>query len=267
MFINPVKKNIADGKVVLGSSVPDASEVVAKLTINTGIDFLWIDLEHRPYGPHEVRWIPILCRQAGCSAMIRVPGLDPMWIKKALDIGASTIMVPQINTADEARQAVEYAKYPPEGSRGISPMWTIMMDVAWEDYLPVANRETAVVVQIETPEGMHNLDEIAKVEGVDVVFAGPADLSASLGVIGQFHHPTLLKYLAEFPKRVAEHGKPSGITYMALAPCLKAYEQGYRFINAGSVAHLGIDGLSAGLAQLRGMDKTTSDSQCDQRQS
>ena len=254
MFINPIKKNFETGKVVLGSNAPDASDFVAKLTINTGIDFLWIDLEHRPYGPHEVRWMPILCRQAGCSPMIRVPGLDPMWIKKALDIGANTIMVPQVNTADEAKRAVEYAKYPPEGSRGISPMWTVMMDVAWEDYLPVANQETAVVVQIETPEGMQNLDEIAKVDGVDVVFAGPADLSASLGVIGQFQHPKLQEYLADFPKRVAEHGKPAGITFMALDPCLKAYEQGYRFINVGSAVHLGIDGLSAGLKQIRDMD-------------
>ncbi|MBC8288874.1 MAG: hypothetical protein H8E37_01020, partial [Planctomycetes bacterium] len=125
MFINRIKKNFEDGKVVLGSNVPDASDFLAKLTINTDIDFLWIDLEHRPYGPHEVRWMPILCRLAGCSPMIRVPGLDPMWIKKALDIGASTIMVPQVNTADEAKRAVEFAKYPPEGSRGISPMWTV----------------------------------------------------------------------------------------------------------------------------------------------
>ena len=98
------------------------------------------------------------------------------------------------------------------------------------------------------------LDEIAQVEGVDVVFAGPADLSASLGVIGQFAHPKLQEYLAEFPKRVAEHDKPAGITFMALDPCLKAYEQGYRFINVGSAAHLGIEGLSAGLKQIRELD-------------
>jgi len=258
MFENRVKTCFSEGRVAVGTAVPDASDIIAKLAINCDIDFLWIDLEHRPYGTYEVRWMPILCRQAGCSAMIRVPGLDPMWIKKALDIGANTIMVPQINTADEAKRAVEYAKYPPQGSRGISPLWTMLMDVSWDDYLPVANQETGLVLQIESPKGMANLDEIAAVEGVDVVFAGPADLSASLGVIGQFGHPKLQEYLADFPKRVAEHGKPAGITFMTLDPCLKAYEQGYRFINVGSIAHLGIEGLTAGLKKVRDLDETAS---------
>ena len=121
--------------------------------------------------------------------MVRVPGLDPIAIKKALDIGASTVMVPQVGTEDEAKRAVEYAKYPPQGSRGITPTWTTFLDVSWDDYLPAANDETCVIVQIESPQGIANLDAIAAVEGVDVVFAGPADLSASLGVIGQLQHP------------------------------------------------------------------------------
>ena len=148
MFENRVKHRLGEGRAVWGVSVPDASDIVAKMTLDCDIDFLWIDLEHRPYGTHEVRWIPILCRQAGCTPMIRVPGLDPNWIKKALDIGANTIMVPQINTAEEARLAVEYAKYTPDGSRGVSPLWTTFMHVSWPDYLPVANQETCVIVQI-----------------------------------------------------------------------------------------------------------------------
>ena len=163
MFSNRIKKLLAEGRLALGAGMFDASEQVAKLTIDCDIDFLWIDLEHRSYGTHEVRWLPILCRQADCAPMIRVPGLDSSWIKKALDIGANTIMVPQINNADEAKRAVEYAKYPPAGSRGITPMWTMLMNVDWDDYLPVANEETGVIVQIETPEGIDNLDAIAAV--------------------------------------------------------------------------------------------------------
>ena len=87
-----------------------------------GIDFLWIDLEHRSYEVDAVKWQPVLCRMAGAACMVRVAALEPDLIKKALDIGANTIMVPQINTAEEARRAVEYAKYPPDGSRGVSPM-------------------------------------------------------------------------------------------------------------------------------------------------
>ena len=251
MFVNRIKQQLAGGRAAWGAGLPDASDLIAKQTVDCDIDFLWIDLEHRPYGPQEVRWVPVICRQAGCAPMIRVPGLDSSWIKKALDIGANTIMVPQVNTADEAKRAVEYAHYPPQGSRGISPMWTALMNVTWEEYLPQANQETCVIVQIESPQGMENLDAIAAVEGVDVVFAGPADLSASLGVIGQFDHPDLQRYLAEFPSRVAEHGKPAGITFNTLEPCRTAYEQGYRFINVGTVVHHGIAGLTSGIAELR----------------
>lgn len=253
-FENRIKERIAADRTAWGAAAPDGSEMIAKMTVNCDVDFFWIDLEHRPFNAHEVRWLPIICRRAGVAPMIRVPGLDAIWIKKALDIGANTIMVPQVNTADEAKRAVEYAKYPPEGSRGITPLWTLQMDIAWEDYLPVANEETAVVIQVETPQGMENLDAIAAVEGVDVVFAGPADLSASMGIIGQFQHPQLLEYLADFPARVAEHGKPAGITFNDLAPARRAYDEGYRFINIGTIAHHGVTGLTAALAELRALE-------------
>jgi len=186
--------------------------------------------------------------------MIRVPGLDSNWIKKALDIGASTIMVPQVDTAEQARLAVEYCKYPPEGSRGVSPLWPMMMDVDWGDYLPVANAETAVVVQIESPLGLENVDEIAAVEGVDVVFAGPQDISASLGLIGQPRHPDVVKILDGFPERVARFGKPAGITDVGLEHALHWQERGYRFINIGTIAHMGIDGVTEALKRLRNGD-------------
>lgn len=251
MFVNKVKQQLAQGKAAWGASLPDASDLIAKLTINTGVDFLWIDLEHRPFDIYEVRWVPPLCRMKGCTCLVRVPGLDPMQIKKALDNGASAIMVPQINNAEEARLAVQYAKYPPQGTRGVSPLWPIFLDVSNEDYLPAANDETCVVVQIESPDGIRNLEAIAAVEGVDVVFAGPLDLSASLGHIGQTGHPEVQKFLEEFPRRVARCGKASGITLLGYEPCRRAYEQGYRLINIGNLAYQGTIGLTADLQRLR----------------
>jgi 4-hydroxy-2-oxoheptanedioate aldolase len=251
MFENPVKKLLQGGQAAWGASLPDASDIIAKFTVNTGVDFLWVDLEHRPYEVDAVRWVPIICRQKGCACLVRVAGLDPLGIKKALDIGANCIMVPQVNTAEEARRAVEYAKYPPQGTRGVSPLWTFFMDVAWDDYLPAANEETCVVVQIETPQGVRNLDEIAAVEGVDVVFAGPMDLSASLGHSGKIGHPDVQAFLADFPGRVSAHGKAAGITFGEFDPCVKAYRQGYRFIAFGSVLGQGTRGLKADLEKLR----------------
>jgi 2-keto-3-deoxy-L-rhamnonate aldolase RhmA len=251
MFESKVKRLLAQGQPAWGASLPDASELIAKLTVDTGVDFLWIDIEHHPFDTFEVRWIPMVCRQKGCVPLVRVAGLDPQQIKKALDIGASAIMVPQVNTADEARLAVQYAKYPPQGTRGVSPLWPIFLDVAYSDYLPAANAETCVVVQIESPAGIANLDTIAAVEGVDVVFAGPLDLSASLGHIGQVDHPDVQQFLAEFPRRVAPSGKASGITLVGYEACRRAFAQGYRFINIGNLAVQGTQGLTADLQKLR----------------
>ncbi|MFI4852098.1 MAG: HpcH/HpaI aldolase/citrate lyase family protein [Gimesia chilikensis] len=251
MFENKIKTLLSQGEVALGVGMPDASEILAKLSVDTGVDFLWIDLEHRPYSVNEVKHIPIIARRAGCMPMIRVPGLDPIYFKKALDIGANTIMVPQINNAEEARLAVQYAKYPPEGTRGVSPDWTMFMDFSFDDYLPHANEETAIVAQIESPEGIENIEEIASVDGIDVIFAGPMDLSASLGVIGQIQHPDLLKLLAEIPARAAKANKPAGITFADLDRCREAIDQGYRFVNIGSIASLGGIGIRAILPELR----------------
>jgi 2-keto-3-deoxy-L-rhamnonate aldolase RhmA len=250
MFVNKVKQKLAEGKAVWGASLPDASDLIAKLTVDTGIDFLWIDTEHRPFETYEIRGVPMIARAKGCVPIVRVPGLDPSQIKKSLDIGAMGVMIPQVNTAEEARLAVQYAKYPPQGTRGVSPLWPIFMDVPYDDYLPAANDETCVVVQIESPAGIENLESIASVEGVDVVFAGPLDLSASLGVIGKISHPKVQKFLEDFPKRVARCGKASGITFGGIEPCIRAYEQGYRFINIGSLAHQGSVALKADLQRL-----------------
>lgn len=254
MFENKVKQLCGQGKAAWGASLPDASELLTKFTVDVGVDFLWIDTEHRPFDTYEIRSIPIIARAKGCVPIVRVAGLDPMQIKKSLDIGAMGVMIPQVNTAEEARLAVQYSKYPPEGTRGVSPLWPIFMDVPYDDYLPHANKETCVVVQIESPAGMENLEKIASVEGVDVVFAGPLDLSAALGVIGQTNHPKVRKFLEEFPKRVAKCGKPSGITFVGFEACQWAYQVGYRFINIGNLIHQGIIGLKADLARLRALE-------------
>ena len=253
MFENPVKKLLAESRCAWGVSLPDASDLMAKLSVNAGIDFLWVDLEHRPFEVDAVRWVPIVCRQKGCACLVRVAGLDPQLIKKALDIGANCVMIPQVNTPEEAARAVEYAKYPPQGSRGISPLWTTFMDVSWDDYLPAANAETCVIVQIETPEGIRNLEAIAGVEGVDVLFAGPADLSAALGHIGKPNHEEVQRFLAEFPERVEACGKTAGITFIDPDACERAHHQGYRFISFGSILNHGTTGLAMQLARFRGL--------------
>jgi 4-hydroxy-2-oxoheptanedioate aldolase len=250
-FDNPVKVKLARGEAVWGASAMVADPFACQLTIDTGIDWLWIDTEHAPISPDGVGLAPVLARQRGCSPLIRVAGLDPSLIKKSLDAGASTIMVPQVNNAAEARAVVSYCKYAPEGTRGVSPGWTFYAGVNWSDYLPQANRETCVVVQIESVEGMNNVEEIAAVPGVDVVFAGPMDLSAAMGVIGQPQHEKVQTFLADFPKRVTTQGKYAGVTTGGGADAQERFRQGYRFMSMGGLLFSGQAGLIRDLKVLR----------------
>lgn len=251
MFENPVKTKLARGETVWGASPLVADPFANQLVISTGVDFLWIDTEHSTFSPEDVGQSPVLARRRGCMPMIRVAGLDPNLIKKSLDAGAMAVMVPQINNAEEARMAVRAAKYPPEGTRGVSPIWTFYANVSWDDYLPCANAEICVVLQVESVEGGENLETIAAVDGVDVLFAGPADLSAALGVIGQMNHPRLKEFLEEFPKRVAKTGKVAGISVGTLEAAKLAHAQGYRFIAFGNLLWHGVIGLTNNLKELR----------------
>ena len=217
-FENRVKRLLASGRAAWGIGAVDESEYSAKLAIDCGADFLWIDLEHRPYGVSEVRSLPILCRQKGVAPLVRVPNLDGGVIKKALDIGANTVMVPQVGTVDEAKRAVEYAKYPPQGSRGITPTWTTFMDVSWDDYLPAANEETCVVVQIESPDGIANLDAIAAVDGVDVVFAGHPTCRRRWGSSGSSGTPRCRRFWPSSRSAPALAAKPPASPCRALTP-------------------------------------------------
>ncbi|HZQ21649.1 MAG TPA: aldolase/citrate lyase family protein [Terriglobales bacterium] len=258
MFENKVKKLLSSNKVAWGAALREPSNLIAKMTIDTGIDFLWLDTEHCPYTAESVTLVPVLCRLKGCVPVLRVAGLDPNLIKKALDIGASGIIVPQVNNAEEARLAVRYAKYPPAGMRGVSPSWTTYMDISQTEYLSAANGETLIVVQIETPDGIRNLESISEVEGVDVVMAGPADLAACLGHIGNVNHPSVQTFLEEFPGRVAPSGKASGIAVSGIEKSKQLPAQGYRFINIGDILNWGFVGLSSDLKHLKELTNSSS---------
>ena len=228
--------------------------LAAKLTATTGVDWVWIDTEHASYASESIELLPPLIRQSGSMPMVRIAGLDPSLMKKALDIGAQAVMIPQIDNAEQARLAVQYAKYPPMGTRGVSPMWTFYNDIEWKDYLRYANDDTLIVVQVESPSGVEQVEAIAQVEGVDVVLAGPMDLSAALGHIGEIEHPEVQKFLADFPARVTKYGKTAGIALGSYDSAAKAWHQGYRYINFGNLYFDGVNGIKANLAKLKALE-------------
>jgi 4-hydroxy-2-oxoheptanedioate aldolase len=253
LFENPVKQKLAAGGVAFGAVVLVPHPLVMQYAVNSGADFIWIETEHTPFGTESIDYLPVIARRKGITPLIRISNTDAGLVKKALDVGASALMIPQVENAEQARRIVDYAKYPPKGSRGVSPMWTFYMDVPWKDYLPVANDETLIVVQIESAAAMEQLEEIAAVDGVDVLLAGPMDLSASLGVVTQIAHPDVDRLLVEFPERVKKAGKVPGIAVAGYDAAAKALARGYRFINFGNVLNDGAKGIAADLERLRAL--------------
>ncbi|MEO6060727.1 MAG: aldolase/citrate lyase family protein [Thermoflexales bacterium] len=251
VYPHPLRSRIRAGELVLGSVLSAPTVSVAAQTCGTGIDFLWIDTEHQPYGVEAMDAIPGLARLRGVAPMIRVAWNDPHLIKKAYDSGAVAVMIPQITTAGEAARAVQFARYPPLGQRGVSPNWPSITGDDWGNVVRTANEETVLVLQIESEEAYRNLDEIARVPGIDVLFAGPMDLSASLGIITQVQDPRVQDILRDIPRRLKGTGIATGTTLVDVAELQQKMSWGYRFLNVGSPLGYGLGVLQGHLGALR----------------
>lgn len=195
----------------LGTWLMAAAPATAEAMGYIGFDFLVVDMEHVPI---EVSDLTHILRAIGCTpadAVVRLAWNDQVLIKRVLDAGAQTIMVPFVQTAEEARQAVSFAKYPPEGVRGVAAVHRGSRFGRVGDYLKRANGEVAVIVQLETPDAIARLPEIAAVPGVDALFVGPGDLSAAMGHIGNIAHPDVQALIESAAKASRAAGKPVGI--------------------------------------------------------
>lgn len=251
MYPNPLKQKIKAGQLVLGTGLPVFAASVATQAAQTGVDFLWIDTEHSPYGAESLDAVPVLVRNQGVAPMIRVAWNDPHLIKKAMDVGAVAIMVPQVNTAEEAALAVQYTYYPPLGQRGISPHWPLIAGEDWLNVIRTANEETVLIVQIESVQAYENLDAIAAVPGIDVLLVGPMDLSASVGKITDMQSKEVQSIMEEIPRRLAGSGIMIGTTLGDVSEIQQKYRWGYRFLNVGSPLGYGLSAVKQHINTLR----------------
>jgi 2-keto-3-deoxy-L-rhamnonate aldolase RhmA len=251
MYPNGVRAKLKAGEIVLGTALAVPSPIVAGMILSTEPDFVWLDLEHQPFGTESLGAIPALARMRGVAPMIRVAWNDPALIKKAYDVGAVIVMIPQVNTVDEAKKAVEYSRYPPEGSRGISPTWPMVTGEDWVSVIKSANEETVLVIQLESVEAFENIDEIAKVPGIDVILVGPMDLSASLGKITETGSKEVQAIMKEVPKRLEGTGIAAGTTLGDLSEIQEKLGWGYRFMNVGNAISYGAQTVKQNLEILR----------------
>jgi 2-keto-3-deoxy-L-rhamnonate aldolase RhmA len=251
MYPNPLKQKIRDGQLVLGTSLPAHDNGITSALAPCSADFIWIDQEHSAYGPADLGMIPILLRQQAKAPVVRVPWNDPAQIKKAYDAGAVGVMVPQVDNVAAVKQAIKYAKYPPLGERGISPYW---VGPAQEDYINViktANDETVLILQMESQEHYEQVDEILAIDGFDVLFVGPMDLSASLGVTGDVQNPKVQKIIEEMPRRAEGSGKIMGTILFSPDEVRQKIDWGYRFLIFGNPIQFGVEFVNEQFADFR----------------
>ncbi|APX25901.1 2-dehydro-3-deoxyglucarate aldolase (plasmid) [Salipiger profundus] len=209
---NPFKARLrAGGAVPLGTWLMSGTPSTAEALGHAGFDFLVLDMEHVPIEIGQTADILRAIALTPARALVRLPWNDPVTVKRVLDAGAESIMLPFVQTAEEARAAVSAAKYPPLGTRGVAAVHRSSGYGAATDYLQRANDETCVIVQLETPEALANMAEIAAVPGLDGIFIGPGDMAASMGFIGQIGRAEVQETLADAGRRAGELGIPIGI--------------------------------------------------------
>ncbi len=217
---------------LLGTMLTIPSPEVAEMVSKCGYDWLFMDGEHAPLSILE--WQRLIQAVGGrCANVLRVPSLSERDIKRALDIGADGIIVPMVNNAEQARQAVAWSKYPPQGKRGVGLARAQGYGLDFADYMENANHATALIVQAEHIEAVENIEAIAAVEGLDAVFIGPYDLSASMGKTGQVDDVEVVSAIERVRDACQKNGLALGYFAVDAAGVRPYMEQGYNLICAG----------------------------------
>jgi 4-hydroxy-2-oxoheptanedioate aldolase len=231
---NAFKQAIAQPGAQIGLWLGLADPYAAELCATAGFDWLLVDGEH---GPNDLRSTLAVLQAVApypSQPVVRIPHGDAALIKQVLEIGATTLLVPMVESAEQARVLVRAMRYPPAGMRGVgsglarSSRWS-----AYPGYLYEANDRVALLVQVETAAALEQLDAIVAVEGVDGVFIGPSDLSASMGFIGQPGHPTVRAAIEQAIERILAGGKAPGILAVDETLARHYIERGARFVAVG----------------------------------
>ncbi len=245
--INTFKRSLKSGKPQYGLWLGLPDSICAEIGAGAGFDWLLIDAEHAPYSVRDVHNHLQAIAPYNVPAIVRPPEGRTALLKQLLDVGAQTLLVPMVDTAEQAQQLVKDVRYPPEGIRGLG---TSMARAArWnraEGYLHRANEEICLIVQAETTTAMQNLKDIVAVDGVDGVFIGPSDLSASMGHIGNPGHPDVVSAIESGFATILAAGKAAGVLAVDEALAKSYVAKGASFVGVGVDAAL----LSSATRQL-----------------
>ena len=235
------RDGLKNGDVLIGTLITMPVPEVAEIMVEVGFDWLFVDTEHAPFNAKDA--LKIL-QAAGdrCPCVVRIPANNEVWIKKALDIGADGIIAPQVNSAEEAERIVRLCKYPPEGARSVGIGRAHKYGLAFKEYVAKANDQVAVILQAENTNALKNISAIVRVPGIDAIFIGPYDLSASMGKMGNLNDAEVRNAIATMAECCKNAGLRLGI-FADTAETAAAYiKQGFTLIAIST------DGLHMALA-------------------
>ena len=230
-----LKTKLANNVLTIGSWITLAHPAIAEIMAKSGFDWLVVDLEHSVISVSEAENLIRVIELCGVAPLVRLSANDPVQIKRMMDAGAHGIIIPMVNSATEAEQAVAAVRYPPHGIRGVGLARAQGYGTTFEPYLKWVNRESVVVVQVEHIDAVHNLESILSVDGVDGFIVGPYDLSGSLGIPGDFESRKMLDALERIMTISSKYDLHPGYHVVPPEPSLVKQKigEGYKFIAYG----------------------------------
>ncbi|MFH2114505.1 MAG: aldolase/citrate lyase family protein [Spirochaetota bacterium] len=256
-YENHTKTSLQAGMTCYGTFQSVASSTVSEILAHRGFDWILVDMEHGAMDLETAGDMLAAIDRGGPTPLVRVQWNDQSGIKRVLDAGALGIMIPMVNTADEAGQAVSYCKYAPAGVRGLGAGRASLFGVRLVEYMGVANDQVMVVVQAEHKDAVKNIDSILAVPGIDVIFVGPYDLACSMGHGGQPGHPEVEAAIATVLAAARRAGVVPGIFSMDPQTARARAAQGFRFIG------FGIDSIFLDSAVQQGLETVLGDGELD----
>ena len=248
---NAFKAGLKAGQPQLGLWSSLCSPIVLEMLSNVGFDWLLIDAEHSPLEIADL--LPLLQAAAAGPSMaaVRPPWNDKVLLKRVLDIGAQTVLIPFVENEDEAASAVSSCRYPPHGIRGVAGATRASGYGRISDYLHRAQEELCILVQVETGAALSRLPQIAATDGVDGVFIGPSDLSASMGHLGNPGHPDVQAAIKNAAQVIRDAGKAPGILATSVDDARRYLDWGFGFVACGIDLRLLATGAATLLSDMR----------------
>ena len=250
---NLFKKSLQAGEKQIGVWSAMGNPVSAEICAGSGFDFVVIDAEHGPqHAESLIGQLQAIAGYPDCGEIIRAPSSDAAELRQILDAGARSILVPMVDTAEEAAAIVEACQFPPDGARGLGSSRAARWG-RYRDYFHRANEELCIMVQLETVVAMTNLEAIAAVEGVDAVFIGPADLAASMGYIGKPLDPPVRAAVEDGVRRIVAAGKPAGSMVLDNNFASELLAIGASFVAVAIDTRMLFEGLNLALKDMRSL--------------